>query len=142
MWVAPHAGKEIDMPEFPSFHHVALTVSDLSVSEPWYTALIGAEPAMTHSDGPFNRRVFALPGGQLFGLTQHDAVHGVPFDPTRVGLDHVGFTCTDRADVAAWQTHLDQIGVSHSGLVEADYGWALSFKDPDGNALEFFALAG
>jgi glyoxylase I family protein len=130
------------MPEFPSLHHVALSVTDLDVSLPWYQKLIGAEPAMSLHDGPFARQVFALPGGQLLGLTQHDAVSGDDrFDPVRPGLDHLGFTCADRAEVAAWQTHLDQIGVEHSGIAEADYGWALSFKDPDGNALEFFALA-
>ena len=52
---------------------------------------------MTLSDGPFQRRVFALADGQLFGLTQHDAVRGDDrFDPARVGLDHVGFGCSDR----------------------------------------------
>lgn len=129
------------MPDFPPVHHVALSVRDLGVSEPWYVRLVGAEPAMTLSDGPFRRRVFALPGGQLFGLTQHDAPGEGDFDPRRIGLDHVGFACADRAEVAAWQAHLDQIGVTHSGIVEADYGWALSFTDPDGTALEFFALA-
>lgn len=130
------------MPETPSINHVAMSVTDLATSEPWYTRLFGAEPAMTLADGPFNRRVFALAGGQLFGLTQHDAASGgARFDPTVPGLDHVGFTCADRAEVAAWQAHLDQVGIDHSGIVEAEYGWALSFKDPDGNALEFFALA-
>ena len=129
------------MPEFPSIHHVALSVRDLAVSQPWYEALVGAEPAMALSDGPFERRVFALPGGQLLGITQHDAGDDAGFDPRRAGLDHLGFTCADRAEVAAWQAHLDQVGVAHGGIVEADYGWALSFKDPDGNALEFFALA-
>lgn len=138
-------GQTGHMPEFPPVHHVALSVSDLEVSEPWYVRLMGAEPAMTLTDGPFRRRVFALPGGQLLGLTEHQLDAGAPaddgFDPRRVGLDHVGFTCADRAEVAAWQAHLDQIGVAHSGIVEADYGWALSFVDPDGTALEFFALA-
>ena len=130
------------MPDFPSMHHVALSVTDLGVSQPWYEKLIGAEPAMSMADGPFRRKVFALPGGQLLGLTQHTGARaGDTFDPVRVGLDHLGFACADRAEVAAWQSHLDQIGVRHGGIVEADYGWALSFTDPDGNALEFFALA-
>lgn len=130
------------MPETPSINHVAMSVTDLETSEPFYTRLFGAEPAMTLTDGPFHRRVFALAGGQLFGLTQHDTARsGTRFDPATPGLDHVGFTCADRAEVAAWQTHLDQVGIDHSGIVEAEYGWALSFKDPDGNALEFFALA-
>lgn len=131
------------MPELPAIHHVALSVTDLSVSLPWYQTLLDAEPAMTLADGPFDRRVFALAGGQLFGLTQHhSARNGDRFDVVSPGLDHIGFTCADRAEVAAWQAHLDQIGVQHGGIVAADYGWALSLKDPDGNALEFFALAG
>lgn len=130
------------MPELPSISHVALSVTDLDASLPWYTRLFGVEPAMTLSDGPFERKVFALAGGQLFGLTAHDGARsGDRFDVVAPGLDHVGFACADRPAVAAWQTHLDQIGVTHSGVVEADYGWALSFTDPDGNALEFFALA-
>jgi catechol 2,3-dioxygenase-like lactoylglutathione lyase family enzyme len=130
------------MPAIPAIHHVAMSVSDLAVSEPFYTKLFGAEPAMTLADGPFRRRVFALADGQLFGLTQHDSARGDDrFDPVRVGLDHVGFGCADPDAVATWRDHLDSVGIEHSGIVEADYGLALSVKDPDGNALEFFLLA-
>ena len=130
------------MPTFPAIHHLALSVTDLDVSEPWYTRLVGAEPAMTLSDGPFQRRVFALPSGQLLGLTRHDTVEaGDTFTPSRPGMDHVGFGVADRAEIEQWRDHLDAVGVGHSGVVEADYGLALSFKDPDGNALEFFVLS-
>lgn len=130
------------MPEMPSLSHVALSVTDLTASLSWYQALFATEPAMSLNDGPFERRVFALADGQLFGITAHDSARsGDRFDVVAPGLDHVGFACADRAEVAAWQTHLDQIGVEHGGIVEAEYGFALSCKDPDGNALEFFALA-
>ena len=130
------------MPELPSLSHVALSVTDLAASVAWYERLFDVEPAMTLTDGPFERKVFALAGGQLFGLTEHEGAHpDARFDVVAPGLDHVGFACADRAAVAAWQTHLDLIGVPHGGIVEADYGWALSFTDPDGNALEFFAPA-
>lgn len=130
------------MPELPSIAHVALSVTDLAASTAWYEQLLGVEPAMTLADGPFERKVFALAGGQLFGLTAHETARpGDRFDVAAPGLDHVGFACPDRAAVAAWQTHLDLLGVAHGGVVEADYGWALSFTDPDGNALEFFAPA-
>ncbi|OLM20302.1 MULTISPECIES: VOC family protein [unclassified Pseudonocardia] len=130
------------MPEFPAIHHLALSVTDLQVSEPWYVKLIGAEPAMTLSDGPFHRRVFALPSGQLLGLTRHDDVDGGDsFSPSRPGMDHVGFGVGDRSELQRWCDHLDAVGIAHDGITEADYGLALSFKDPDGNALEFFVLA-
>jgi glyoxylase I family protein len=129
------------MPTFPAIHHLALSVNDLSVSEPWYTKLIGAEPAMTLSDGPFQRRVFALPSGQLMGLTQHDSAdRSARFEASKPGMDHVGFGVGSREEIEQWRDHLDSVGIEHTGIDEADYGLGLSFKDPDGNALEFFFL--
>jgi hypothetical protein len=37
---------------------------------------------------------------------------------------------------------LGELGIDHGGVVDAPYGAVLSFKDPDGNALEFFAYSG
>jgi catechol 2,3-dioxygenase-like lactoylglutathione lyase family enzyme len=34
------------MADFPPITHVALTVRDLSVSVPWYEALLGAKPVL------------------------------------------------------------------------------------------------
>lgn len=63
----------------------------------------------------------------------------VTFDSTAVL--HLGLACADRDEVVDWAAHLDRIAVAHSGVQDADYGSALSFIDPDGNALEFFASA-
>lgn len=46
--------------------HVALTVSDLSVSVPWYQRVVGAEPVLDADTGPFRHVVFAL-GDTLLG---------------------------------------------------------------------------
>ena len=127
------------MPTLSGIAHVALTVVDLRVSVPFYEQLLGAPPVTTMSDGPFTRRVFALPGGQGLGLTQHHEGTGGRFDAAAPGLDHVGFACADRDEVVAWAEHLDAIGVAHSGVRDAAYGSAVSFTDPDGIALEFFA---
>jgi hypothetical protein len=34
---------------------------------------------------------------------------------------------------------LNELGIPHGGIVDAGYGSGLSFRDPDGIALEFFA---
>jgi catechol-2,3-dioxygenase len=132
------------MPSFPPLTHIALTVRDLSVSTPWYQALIGAEPVLDeHTDGGFRHVVFPVGGDMLLGLHQHDqAAPAEPFSEYRVGLDHVGFGCDSRADLEKWVTRLNELGIEHGGIVDAGYGSGLSFRDPDGIALEFFAPPG
>jgi glyoxylase I family protein len=128
------------MSAFPSLDHIAVTVSDLSVSAPWYRRLFDAEPALDEDTGVYHHVVFRA-GTTLFSL--HTFPDGVPagdrFDERRLGLDHVSFGCEDREAVEKFQRRLDDLGIAHSGIVEAQYGSVLSFRDPDGIALEFFA---
>ena len=129
------------MPDFPPIAHVALTVRDLSVSVPWYEALLNAKPVLDEDTDPdFHHTVYLLGNGTLFGLHQH----GTPapegsFSEHRVGLDHVAFGCADRADLEKWARRLDELGIAHGGIKDASYGSGLAFRDPDGIALEFFA---
>jgi hypothetical protein len=46
-----------------------------------------------------------------------------------------------RDDLEAWKIRLDELGIAHGGIVDADYGSGLSFRDPDNIALEFFVPA-
>lgn len=127
------------MPAFLGIDHIAITVLDLDVSLPFYERVFGLSPVGTMDDGPFVRRILALPGGVTLGLTQHDqATSNSRFDPRVPGLDHIGFAVADLAELSGWATHLDSHGIQNSGLVDASYGTAVSFTDPDGTALEFF----
>lgn len=129
------------MPNPPSLTHVAVTVTDLDRSTRWYTALFGSEPVLDEDElaGGFHHTVYLLGGGQLFGLHTHPGTSSDPFDARRRGLDHVAFTCQDRAELQSWADHLDQLGVEHGEIKDAHYGSGVSFHDPDGIALEFFA---
>ena len=128
------------MDEFPPITHVALTVRDLSVSVPWYRALFDADPVIDEDTDPhMHHTVYLLGGGTLLGLHQHE--HGAPderFSEFRVGLDHVSFGCETRADLEKWSRRLDELGIEHGDIKDASYGSGLSFRDPDGIALEFF----
>jgi len=127
------------MPTFPPLAHVALTVRDLEVSVPWYTELFDAEPVLDEDTGPF-RHVVWMVSGTLVGLHQFpDTDVATPFSERRIGLDHVAFGVGDRNELQRWEKHLDQIGVSHGDINDAGYGSGLSFRDPDGLPLEFFA---
>lgn len=134
-----HTFEEHPLPAFRGIDHLALTVTDLPVSLAFYEQVLGAQSDGEMSDGPFQRRVIPLPDGSHLGLTQHDGGRQTRFDPLVPGLDHVGFACPSRADLESWVAHLESLGIEHSGIQDANYGSAISFKDPDGNALEFFA---
>jgi len=108
------------MENFPPLTHVALTVRDLAVSIPWYEALLDAEPVLDEDTDP-------------------DMHHTERFSEYRVGLDHVAFGCADRAELEQWASRLDALGIEHGGVKDASYGSGVSFRDPDGIALEFFA---
>lgn len=124
---------------FPAIGHVALTVSDLERSVAWYRRLFDAEPVIDEDTGPYHHVVWLL-GGTLLGLHQHaGASSSEPADELRPGLDHVAFACADRGELEAWAARLDELGVTHGGVVDASYGSGLSFRDPDNIPLEFFA---
>jgi glyoxylase I family protein len=125
----------------PPLTHVALTVRDLSISVPWYEALFGAEPVLDEDTDPdFHHTVYLAANGTLFGLHQHGKpAPDEPFTEFRVGLDHVSFGCADRAELQRWTSRLDELGIEHGGIKDASYGSGVSFRDPDGIALELFA---
>lgn len=127
------------MAEFPSITHVALTVSDLDRSVPWYGTLFGAEPVLDEDTGPF-RHVVWLVGQTLVGLHQFpDPANAEPFNERRIGLDHLAFSCANRSELAEWEARLNELGIDNGGIVDAAYGSGVSFRDPDNIALEFFA---
>ncbi|WP_186759503.1 VOC family protein [Arthrobacter alpinus] len=129
------------MPALPHIDHLALTVTDISVSTAFYSRLWNTEPTGHMTDGPFIRRIFPLANGLTLGLTQHDIGSAKAFDGKNPGLDHIGFEVHDRKTLLEWRGHHGEIGVEHTGLIEAAYGTALSLKDPDGIALEIFIPA-
>ena len=132
------------MAEFPPLAHVALTVRDLSVSVPWYQQLLDAEPVLDEDTDPdFHHTVYLLGNGTLLGLHQHGtAAPAGKFSEYNVGLDHVGFGVANRGELEKWASKLDELGVQHGGIKDAGYGSGVSFRDPDGIALEFFAPPG
>lgn len=131
------------MAQFPGLAHVAVTVSDLSVSVPWYQRLFDSDPVLDEDTGQFHHTVFLLDGGNLFGLHHHPgAAVTEQFSEFRAGLDHISFQCADRSELDAWKARLDDLGIENGGIIEAPYGSGLSFRDPDNIALEFFCPPG
>ena len=130
---------------FPGLQHVAITVSDLQRSTEWYSRLFGAEPVLDEDEesGEFHHTVYVLEGGLLFGLHTHMGREAKDaFDEHRTGLDHIAFALPDSASLEEWGRKLDELGISHGSIKKAHYGSGISFRDPDGIALEFFIAPG
>lgn len=128
------------MADFPTIGHVAVTVTDIDRGRDWYSKLFGSQPVLDEDTGTFYHVVWALGGGSLFGIHTHLRENDQPdFSEFRTGLDHVAFAVASRAELESWESRLDDLGITHGGIVDAPYGSGLSFRDPDNLPLEFFA---
>jgi glyoxylase I family protein len=139
----PTRPRRTSVPEFPGVTHVALTVTDIEISRPWYENLIGSPPVIDEDTGLFHHAVWLLGGQTLVGIHQFPDPHGSdPFDERKPGMDHLAFACADRAELEEWASKLNELGIANGGIVDASYGSGLSFRDPDNISLEFFAPPG
>ncbi len=133
-----------------SIHHIALTVTDLDASIAWYEKVFDITYQMEEGHKAGTGKVLADDAWQLMiVLHRHDTNGGETFAETRTGLDHVGLAVPSRADLEAWQQHLEKMGVERSSaadrpctqspIADRPYGSVLVFRDPDNIQLEMFA---
>lgn len=137
------------MPISPkAFAHVRLTVTDIDRSRAFYEDLFDLPVAVElppDADEKTREELSFLYGGVIYRLG--DALLGLRpvasdrFDEDRVGLDHVSFTMSARADLESAQRVLDERGIAHAGIKDIGMGHILEFRDPDNIALELFAPA-
>ena len=131
-------------------HHLALTVTDVDASVPWYEAVFGIrfQVDVPHEGGV--GKLLADDARQLMiVLHRHDTNTGTVFDERVAGLDHAGFRVPARTDLEAWQEHLEANGVvpadpadkplTQSPISDQPYGSVLVFRDPDNIQLELFS---
>jgi glyoxylase I family protein len=91
----------------------------------------------------------SFPGIQHVAVTVRDLSVSVPWYEmpldAKPALDkdadpgfHISFGVADGRELEKWAGRLDEPGVDHGEIKDASYGSDLSFRDPDGIALEFF----
>ena len=125
-------------------HHLGLTVRNVDRSAAWYVEALGfrRESDYAAPDGS-RRKVFLRHDGlrARVGLTQHRDGPKDAFDETRVGLDHLAFGVSTRAELEVWARRLSEAGVTHSPVAVANSipgAAVLVFRDPDNIQLELF----
>ena len=124
------------MVAFAGVSHVAFTVTDLVVSQRFYTTVLDFVPVLDVGYG----RICMHPGtGFTIGLIRHVGARGERFSELTTGLDHLGLTASSRAELEAWERRFERYGVSHTPIRDMELGWHLNFRAPDGIALELDA---
>src|SRR5262245_59698433 len=125
-------------------HHLGLTVRDVRASAAWYIDVLGIEQvgSFEAADGARRKVFLRHPGLPVrLGLTEHRDGDQAAFDETRVGLDHLAFAVTDRAELDAWASRLAAASVVYSAVAPANSiagAAVLVFRDPDNIQLELF----
>lgn len=131
------------MPAITGIAHVELTVRDLEASAAWYIVLLGMRRVFDNHDTERGLRARALldPGtGTVIALTRHLDADDAGFDPRRPGLDHLALAVADRAELRRWQERIAASGLEYTPLQEWSQGAAVTVRDPDGIAIEFYVL--
>ena len=134
-------------------HHIALTVTDIDASVEWYSTVFGVAFKMdVPHHGGVGKLLMDDAGELMIVLHRHDGNDGALFAETVTGLDHVGFLVPSRADLEAWQDHLEAAGVTccdaadkpatQSPIADEAYGSVLVFRDPANIQLELFSPPG
>ncbi len=123
-------------------HHVALTVTDPVRSREFYTKYLGFQHLMD-----LGTKVIMSNGTLILAINPPpDPAQALPndvFTEHRVGLDHLSFAVSSRADLEAAAALFDQNGISHGTINDlGEYGlpiYVMSFRDPDNIQLELTA---
>jgi catechol 2,3-dioxygenase-like lactoylglutathione lyase family enzyme len=118
---------------FAGISHVAFTVTDLDVSERFYTEVLDFVTVMDVGYG----RILLHPGtGFGLALLRHEGARGGAFTELTTGLDHLGLTAASRAELEEWEQRFAELGVTYTPIRDMEMGSHLNFRDPDDIALE------
>lgn len=123
------------MATFAGVSHVALTVTDLDVSQRFYTEVLGFVVVL---DTGYGRVCMHPASGFVLALLRHQDARGGRFSQLSTGLDHLGLVASTRDELEAWERRFDDYGVTYTPIRDMEMGSHLNFRDPDGIALEFW----
>lgn len=123
------------MPTITGLHHVAILVPDLDAATAWFERVLGARrlSAVDHRDaiGIF-AIILEIPGMPgVLQLRRSDAALPEGYDPLTLEV-------ADDAALQDWATHLEALGVSHSGILAKRTGSAVELPAPGGGILRFY----
>lgn len=130
------------MPNLDGRFIPVLRVSDLERSSAWYCRVLRlAEVSTFHSSCGAGQAVLGEPNSELTLCLVTDGRPNQDLaSEHRLGLDHLEVVVPDLTQLELWVSHLDDVGVPHSGLKKPEYSQSamITFRDPDNIQLELF----
>jgi glyoxylase I family protein len=125
------------MPAVQRVSHVTFSVTDSMRSAEFYAKLLEGQVMDASDDvSPFH---VCVAGDVILGFRAHaGTASGEAFDHLRIGLDHLALGVEGTGELEKWSTHLNELGVKHSGIQQDASGSHLNARDPDNIAIEFF----
>jgi catechol-2,3-dioxygenase len=121
--------------------HIQLSVSDVALSERWYTLVLGLE-RMTADNGEEDKEgtyVALLHRPSKMVVVLSFGAGPASSGPARERLDHIAFFVPDARALTQWADQLRDLQVEHSGVVDEDGRPSLMLTDPDGIQIELVA---
>jgi glyoxylase I family protein len=130
----------MEHPPINGIGHIDLTVTDVARSARWWEEVMGFTLVAQHQREGFKVWNVFHPSFLAIGLVAFDDPSTQRFDERTIGLDHLALRVPDRAALEAWASHLDRVGVAHSGIQDENGGPLIVFRDPDNIQLELWAF--
>src|SRR5689334_8571334 len=111
------------MVTFAGVDHVSFTVTDLDVSQRFYSDVLDFVLVLDVGYG----RIFMHPAtGFTLSLMKHEGAVGGPFTELTTGLDHLGLTAATRDELIAWEHRFDDLGVTYTPIRDMEFGFHLN----------------
>lgn len=128
-----------------NLYHLALTVTDVDRSVPWYERVLDLTETNRREDADTGIRKVYLraPGDEFYVvLVQHPDTARGGFDGRRAGLDHIAFKVDSYAALKEWERRLADYSVTYAPATASRTVPGASvvvFCDPDGIQLEVWS---
>lgn len=111
--------------------HFGLRTSNVDQAIDWYSRAFGAEVRFRNQFAAFmsfdeeHHRFVIWDDGETSAKPE-----------TASGVDHIGFMCSDPAELAEHFERLKQLGITPTMSVNHHFTSSLYYRDPDGNEVE------
>jgi catechol-2,3-dioxygenase len=123
-------------PALLGLRNVKVPVTDLPVALDWYERVLGFTTTIEFpdSDGVVRGVHGTLPGlGDVLALREDpDAARGLG------AFAIANFAVSDREELEAWVTHLDELNVRHGPIVDTPRLSLLVLHNPDGQEIHLY----